>query len=136
VGAIFLAWIISAALLLALAAWPGGRYVRTAGVFGILIDSRGRFSLTHLQLILWTLVVLPLVAGVFFGRLWAGVDDPLGFNIPPELLGVLGISVGSAVTASAVKASKDLRVPDRVKASIAGSANDSPRFGQVLLIEE
>jgi xanthosine utilization system XapX-like protein len=69
-----------------------------------MIDSRGRFSLTHLQLVLWPLVVLSLVAGVFFGRLWAGVDDPLGFDIPSELLGVLGISVGSAVTAQCVKA--------------------------------
>ena len=136
VGAIFLAWTVSAALLLVFAAWLGYLYVRPAGIFGILIDSRGRFSLTHLQLVLWTVVVLSLVAGVFFGRLWAGVDDPLGFDIPAPLLGVLGISVGSAVTASVVKASKDLRVPERVKASMPGSADNPPSFGQVLLVEE
>lgn len=131
----FLAWGVSAAILVVLAAWIGHRHVRSVGIFGILIDSRGRFSLTHLQLTLWTVVVLSLLLGVFFGRLWQGVPDPLGFDIPPGLLGVLGISVGSAVTASAVKAYKDTSVPERVKASEPGGEN-APSFGQIFLAEE
>ena len=59
-------------------------------VTGILIDMRGRYSLTHLQLALWTILILSLISGVFFGRLQHGVSDPLNFTIPPEVLGLLG----------------------------------------------
>jgi hypothetical protein len=100
---------------------------------GILIDNRGRYSLTHFQLVMWTILILSLVSGVFWGRLIEGVSDPLSFKIPGEVLGLLGISVGSAVLASTVKATKNANNPQSVAAS---SKLDLPRFSQMFMVEE
>jgi hypothetical protein len=55
---------------------------------------------------LWTLVVVSLISGVFFGRLIEGVAEPLEFTIPERVLGLIGISIGAAVTVGAVKATR------------------------------
>jgi hypothetical protein len=122
---IFIAWGVSAALLILLALLVGrsrplGRWL------GILVDDRYRYSLTHFQIVVWSIVILSLISGVLFGRLIAGVDDPLGFAIPDQVLGLIGISAGSAVTAVTIKAAKD---PDRI-------GSETPRFRQVFLAEE
>jgi hypothetical protein len=103
------------------------------GSLGVLIDSRGRYSLTQLQIVLWTLVVISLISGVFWARL---IDDPssaLTFDIPGELLGVLGISVGSTVAATVVKSQKDEHRTVHIAAS---DATNPPSFKQVFTIEE
>lgn len=127
----FWAWGISAAVIAALAAFLGRKVTAPGGGWlGILIDNRGRFSLTHFQLALWSLVVLSLVSGLFWGRLIEGGDiDPLGFSIPAEVLGLLGISLGSGIASSVVKAGKDQTVPERIAA-------DSPHLSQMFMIEE
>jgi hypothetical protein len=131
--AIYLAWAISAVLLLALAAALGGLMTPARFPIGILIDQRGRYSLSNLQLVMWSIIVLSLLSGVFWGRLVDGVANPAAFSIPANVLGLLGISAGSAATATAVKASKDATR----SASIAASADeDKPRFSQVFLQEE
>src|SRR5215467_4705071 len=76
-------WAGSAFVLIALGMVVG--LVATGRLLGLLIDSRGRYSLTHLQLSLWTIVILSLLAGVFFGR-WQHNVDPLGFSIPSVVL--------------------------------------------------
>jgi hypothetical protein len=91
------AWGISALAMLALAIALGYVVGPGHGALGILVDKRGRFSLTHFQLMVWTVVVLSLISGVFWGRLIEGVSDPLGFSIPAELLGLIGITLGSSV---------------------------------------
>src|SRR4051794_35249147 len=92
-----------------------GRAVKpTRSVVGILIDSRGRFSLTHFQLVAWTLVILPLISGVFWGRLLENVDAPLNFEIPSQVLGLLGITIGSSVAAGTVKSAKDNMAGKRI----------------------
>jgi hypothetical protein len=111
--AILWSWAVSAAVLLTIAIalgrrvfLPPGNVRPNAWWLGILVDDRGRFSLNRLQLVLWTLVVISLVAGVFFGRLIEGVAEPLEFTIPGRVLGLIGISVGAAVTVAAVKGTK------------------------------
>ena len=96
-----IAWIVAALVLLVLAAWIGQR--ATGSVLGILIDARGRYSLTHFQIVLWTIVILSSAIGVLVDKGW----DPKGFTIPPTLLGLMGISMGSAVLTTGVKAAKD-----------------------------
>jgi hypothetical protein len=131
--AILWAWLVSAAVL-ALLAVVLSIVMRPPRVpLGILIDNRGRYSLTHFQLVLWTILILSLVSGVFWGRLIEGVSDPLSFKIPGEVLGLLGISVGSAVLASTVKASRNAGNPQSVAAS---SNHDRPRFAQMFMVEE
>jgi hypothetical protein len=100
---------------------------------GVLIDARGRYSLTQLQIVLWTIVVIALISGVFWARLIDDAATALSFSIPGELLGVLGISVGSTVAATVVKAQKD----DHRAAQIAASdATTRPSFKQVFTVEE
>lgn len=111
--AILWSWAASAFVLIVLAVALGWRVHLPPGdvrprpwCLGILIDDRGRFSLNRLQLVLWSLVVVSLISGVFFGRLIDGVPEPLEFTIPERVLGLIGISVGAAVTVGAVKATK------------------------------
>jgi hypothetical protein len=110
-------------------------------LLGLLIDSRGRYSLTHLQLSLWTIVILSLVAGIFFGR-WQHNVEPLGFSIPSVVLALLGISVGSAVTVTAAKTAKNTTRPESVAAAIPAPAAAAvlgswrPSLLQVFMLEE
>jgi hypothetical protein len=122
---IFIAWGVSAGLLLLLALVVG-RLRPLKRWLGILIDDRYRYSLTHFQIVVWSIVILSLISGVFVGRLIAGVNDPLAFSIPDQVLGLIGISAASAVTAVTIKAAKD---PDRI-------GSPEPRFQQIFLAEE
>jgi hypothetical protein len=136
---LWIAWPVIAGLIIIVYLWLGRATTRNRGgagyagsVFGILIDDRGRYSLTRLQLALWTLIVLSLTAGVFTARAWSRGVDPLGFSIPAQVLGLLGISAGSAVIATGVKAYKNRTRPLFVAASLPGEA----RLAQMLMVEE
>jgi hypothetical protein len=127
---LWIIWAICAALILAVYGWVGQS--TRSSIFGLLIDTRGRYSLTRLQLSLWTLVVVSLIAAVFGARAATKGTDPMAFSIPASVLGALGISVGSAVTATGIKASKDRTRAKFIKASQPGGAF----FAQMLLVEE
>jgi hypothetical protein len=99
---VFYAWAISAAALLILAVVLGA-VVAQKPPLGILVDERGRYSLTHLQIVVWTIVVLSLISGVFWGRVFHDAAHALDFTIPDELLTVIGISVGSGVLTTTIK---------------------------------
>jgi len=130
----FVGWVICAAFLSLCAIVLGMRAIHR-GWLGILIDQRGRFSLTQVQLVLWTIVILSLIGGAFLGRLFGGLrQDSLGFAIPNNLLLVLGISVGSAATTAVIKAQKDTTVPEKVAAS--HPEVNPPEFAQVFMVEE
>lgn len=94
-------WIISTLALLGLAVVIGK--VTTKRYLGILIDGRGRYSLTHFQTVLWTIVILSSALGVLISIGF----DPAKFEFPKVLLGLMGISAGSAVLATGVKGAKD-----------------------------
>jgi hypothetical protein len=129
---VFIAWAVAAGVLI-LAMVATGR-LSNGSYLGILRDSRGRYSLSQLQVLIWTAVLLSLVVGVFVGRVVGdATGGPLGFDIPNSVLALLGISVGSTVTARATKAGKNVRRPTRVAAS---GPEDPPRLGQVVLVEE
>jgi len=136
VTAILWSWAVAAALLLALAARLGALVKLKPSPFGILLDPRGRYSLNRLQLVVWSVVIVSLVAGVFFGRLIEGVDDPLGFTIPDQVLGLLGISVGTAVTVGAVKATKSATSGASDALASYQNTRRMPFSGQVFLLEE
>src|SRR5215470_10343081 len=131
-GATFSWWAGSAVFILFLAVLVGR--LATHRWFGLAIDSRGRYSLSQLQLALWTVVILSLVAGIFFGRLWHG-NNPLAFTIPAQVLGLLGISAGSSVTAIAAKVQKNTSRSTNVAAS-APVDPFKPKLIQIFLQEE
>jgi hypothetical protein len=133
VTAIFWAWGLSALVIVALAAVLGWAVRPVGGPLGIFIDHRGRFSLTHFQLICWSIVILSLISGVFWGRLVNDVEQPLSFGIPDEVLGLLGITIGSSVATTVAKTAKDSMAAPRIAAS---SAADRPRLAQIFFLEE
>jgi hypothetical protein len=106
-------WIILMALLAVTLVLIG--HGITGRFEGFLIDSRNKMSLSRLQLILWTIVVLPafLAAAVF--NFTVEVEDPLNITVPPEVWGLLGISVGSLVGSGIIKSGR----PDDDPATIA-----------------
>jgi hypothetical protein len=126
---VFGTWIIAAATIVVFA-------IVTSALghsSNILIDSRGRYSLNRFQVVVWTVVVLSLICGVAGGRLFAHRPDVLSFAIPSDVLGLLGISVGSAVLATAVKISKSTSHPERIAANQHGA---KASFWEMLLVEE
>jgi hypothetical protein len=131
-GAIFISWAISGVVLLGFAVVLG--LAANSRIDGILVDERGRYSLTHFQLCLWTITVLSLLSGVFFGRLVHGVTNPLNIVIPDRVLLLLGIVLGSAVTATGVKRAKDVTRPENV--AVSGGTDATPKLMQMFLVEE
>lgn len=68
----------------------------------LLTDERQRWSLSRLQLLAWTLLVLPSVWTMVVLKLGASVADPLALGMDEYLWGLLGISAGSFVGASLI----------------------------------
>jgi hypothetical protein len=150
---IFIAWLVCMAGVVSLAVAVGRRASRARPDDGvevggaawarIFIDSRGRYSLSRGQVVLWTLLVLGLIGGVLFARLYQDLfqgglpegQNAFDFRIPGELLGLLGISLGSAVVAGAVKGAKDAD-PDQAALIAANDAHHPPRPVQILLVEQ
>ncbi len=126
-------WLISGVALLALAAAIGWRVRKS--LTAILIDQRGRYSLTHFQLVLWTIAILSSMIGVLIAHDF----DPTSIIPSPELLGLMGISAGSAALSTGVKAMKDaagVRVAREGVVLRAGEAPVKPHFAQIWLEEE
>ncbi len=72
----------------------------------LIIDQRNKFSLSRLQLVVWSLLVISAVTteGIL-NAVW-GRMTPLGIDIPSQLWILLGLSAGSFVAAPLVLASK------------------------------
>jgi hypothetical protein len=111
-------WLGSAAVMVGLAALIG-QQVR-GDWLGIFIDRRNRYSLSQFQIVLWTIVALPLVVAVAITR--AGKDGLTAwdFVIPGELLALMGVSISSTVIASVTKNSDDARRDDSIGARRLG----------------
>jgi hypothetical protein len=95
---------------------------------------RGRYSLSRVQIFAWTIILIPLFAAVFVGRIvdHAGANG-LQFHIPAELLAALGISLTSTVAAQAIKTTKDQTQPQSIPVS---NPEVPPRLGQIFLVEQ
>jgi len=66
---------------------------------GLLIDERNRMSTSRLQIIIWTLVIIPALLAFIYINIGHGQtpDAALNIAIPPELWALLGISGGAAI---------------------------------------
>lgn len=101
--------------------------------YGAFIDSRNTWSLSQFQLVLWTLIGLPAILGV---AAWRAFDDPStawDFSIPGELLALMGISLASAVTSLAIKATKNEDDPAAVGAR---GSTGRPPIADMFAVEE
>jgi len=141
-------WVVAFVLLVLFAAAIGSRtdlakQYKLKGL-GILVDDRGRFSLTHFQIVLWTLVILSSLVGAFVSQNF----DAASLRLSSELLGLMGISLGSTVLATGVKSAKDAsgakiaragmkELPGGQKVMRDGKEDElRPHFAQIWLEEE
>jgi hypothetical protein len=108
---IYVLWFLFWLVLLSVLTWCRRLLPpRTSHPKNILIDSRGRYSLTHLQVVLWTFVILASLIAALIEH-WGQTDK---ITLYPELLGLMGIASGSAVLSTAVKGVKDDSPESRV----------------------
>ncbi|OIQ97608.1 hypothetical protein GALL_203670 [mine drainage metagenome] len=115
-----------------------GKWTKTS-YLGILIDNRGRFSLTHLQIVLWTLIILSSIVGVLIATNF----DPSKISLSTQLLGLMGISAGSAVLSTGVKGAKDapggsanVAKAGAFQLSSGSTTTITAKFSQIWLEEE
>jgi hypothetical protein len=104
-------WIINMVLILLFIVVTGAGI--TGGLWGFLIDDRlKRVSLSRFQLVLWTIIIVSaLLTMVMFNLGNASQapqdspvkDDPLNVQVPPEVWGLLGISVVSLASSEYIK---------------------------------
>lgn len=99
-----LAWISIAVLMAAFAAIAG--HGVTGRSTGVLIGDLGRLSLSRLQMLLWTVLVLSGYMAAALANIGRGARDPMNVNIPTELWLAMGISTASLVAAPAALAHK------------------------------
>jgi hypothetical protein len=91
--------IVIGVALLGIGIWITGRPL------GVLIDDRKKFSLSRLQLALWSwLLISAFVAAAVAGH-------TMNIDLPPEVWALMGISVGSAAGSVIVKGTKANQTP-------------------------
>lgn len=102
-----LAWIAIAALMTAFAAIAGHG---VTGLWrGVLVDDRHRVSLSRLQMLLWTVLVLSAYLAAALANIGRDSAAPLEVSIPSELWLAMGISTASLVAAPAALAHRQRR---------------------------
>jgi hypothetical protein len=104
------AWLLIMVLMLAF------MVIFSHGITGdwrsLLIDGRFRMSLSRLQLLSWTLLILSALLAAVYKNLGVDSPKPLEIIIPSELWVLMGISTASAISAPAVMANKRKVQPD------------------------
>lgn len=105
--------------------------VLTGNWLGILIDERKKMSLSRLQAVLWSVLILSAFLAAAISNLLV-VNNPTGalsISIPPELLGILGISATSLIGATLILKAKK---PDQVDYNPdSGNPADRPSWSDM-----
>uniref|UniRef100_UPI000D3F9FB9 hypothetical protein n=1 Tax=unclassified Variovorax TaxID=663243 RepID=UPI000D3F9FB9 len=82
-------------------------------VLGVLVDERNRYSLSRLQISLWTVLVLATVYVVLVVNVVrGGAKEALAVDLDPNLILLMGLSVASFVTAPMVLSLKTTQPGD------------------------
>lgn len=132
-SSIALAWaFLGQALVFLLAVAAAGVAIR-GDVLGAVIDGRNRPSLSRLQMLLWTALVLSAVATLVEWRLAHGLRmHAIDLIIPGELLAAMGIATASLVLAPAALSLK----PDAGGQAVAVNATDQIRLVDLIRGDE
>jgi len=123
------AWLVSLAAMTAFAGAVGWAINNRPA--GLIIDNRNRVSLSKLQAMAWTLMVLSALATAVITRIRLGFADPVDITVPQELLAVMGISATSLVAAPmllSLKANED-PPPGQVATTAAKLGDDGHGHG-------
>lgn len=70
---------------------------------GAFIDPRNKISLSRLQTILWTILVVAAYLSIAIYNIRVGASDPLDIAIPEQLWALLGISLTALVGSALIK---------------------------------
>jgi hypothetical protein len=109
-GARLGAWLLTL-LLLAVCAAVAGQGI--TGLWrGLLIDERNKISLSRLQIVLWTVVVLSGFLTAALSNLATAQPNPLSIAIPNTLWLLMGISTTSLIASPVIKTTKASQVPN------------------------
>lgn len=150
-GGMALAWLINAVLMFAIIALIG--LALNKGPFGILIDHRNMMSLSRLQMVLWTVVILSAFITTALARVadtrlhpdgyqcglvvnadGVEVPDPkcasaLDITLPPLLWTLMGISLTSAISSPLLKAFKAQRTSEEDRRRKTAATRTSMTLG-------
>ena len=97
-------WVIMVGLFLAFLFVVG--YGITGRPQGLLIDERNNMSLSRLQMVLWTLVLLSGLLASALANIGSGSPAPLAIVVPTQVWLLLGISTTSLVGSPLLKSNK------------------------------
>lgn len=76
---------------------------------GVLIDSRNKVSLSRLQMLLWTVLILTSFLTAVLSNIDQGDHHPLAIHIPTELWLLMGINTASLVGSPLILSAKKRR---------------------------
>src|ERR1700722_8546534 len=93
---------------------------------GVILSGRNTYSLSRLQMTLWTLLVLSALIGVAVSRAWGiggvgTITTALSIVIPGNLLAAMGISYFTGFAAPAALAIKSLSTSTAGQVNLAGN---------------
>ena len=88
---------------------------------GILIDERNLMSLSRLQMILWTLIILSAYLTIALERVHTkpSIADALAIILDPRLWYLMGISTASLIGSSLIQSTKKNKDPKRGEVNTA-----------------
>lgn len=89
---------------------------------GVLINERNLMSLSRLQIICWSIIILSSYIVVVMQRIAGHVPNPLGVSVDNHLWAILGISTASFVGTPLVLSTKTDKSPSDVALRAASTA--------------
>lgn len=125
----FIAWIVSTTAFVLFFLILGLSLKDRA--LGVLVNERNRYSLSRLQMTLWTIVILPALFVVLLNNLYEPGNTGATFTFNWQLLALLGISVTSVVSTPMILSPKaDIAT---IGAPAQQSANPNPLGANALV---
>ena len=80
---------------------------------GVFVDDRNKISLSRLQTIIWTLIVLSgFISAVLIRLQIESVENPLNISIQSEIWALLGISTTSLIGSPLIRSTKSNKTPN------------------------
>jgi hypothetical protein len=135
-------WLLNMGLLVAFALIAG--HIITGVWRGVLIDSSNKISLSRLQMILWTVLILSGFLVAVLINIHRGESEPLSITLDKQLWALMGISTASLVGSPLIKNSKKSERPNaaaeaKAKAVMADHGIDTASVkaeGKILVNEK
>jgi hypothetical protein len=93
---------------------------------GFLIDERNKISLSRLQMVLWTILVLSGYLSAALTNVRNGQPDPLAIAIPSQLWLLMGISTTSLVGTPLIRSTKESEEEIQLQRTDPGEPMNEP----------